>query len=223
MGRFVVKRLALLCLLAGCLRSTEYHCMDSTQCSGGVCQPIGFCSFADTTCSTGQRFGDSAGGYANACVGDGTDAGVTDSMGSDSLPPDTGGGGCPASYAAVNGGQGNHVYRIVTALDDWDAQRDACAADGANAYLVIPDSADELGAVSTLFMQTQTFWVGVTDAQTEGTFLTVKGDAETFLPWAPGQPNNTGNSDCVEADRSQHTYNDRTCGTPERAICECEP
>ncbi|HEY4176311.1 MAG TPA: C-type lectin domain-containing protein [Kofleriaceae bacterium] len=224
MGRVVVKRIVLLSLLAGCLRSTEYHCMDSSQCSGGTCQPVGFCSFADTTCTTGQRFGDSAGSYASACVGDGTDAGVTDGMGSDTLPPDTGGGACPGTYAAIMGGQGNHVYRVVMGTDDWDTQRAACAADGANAYLVIPDDATELAAVANRFSgQTQTFWVGITDAATEGTFLTVKGAAATFLPWQGGQPDNSGNSDCVETNRTQHTYNDRTCGTQERAMCECEP
>lgn len=218
-----MKRLALLCLLAGCLRSTEYHCTDSSQCSGGTCQPIGFCSFADTACSTGQRFADSAGSFANACVGDGTDAGVTDGMGSDTLSPDTGGGACPSTYAAVAGAQGNHVYRTVVATADWETQRAACAADGANAYLAIPDDANELVAVSSLFTQTMTFWVGITDAQMEGTFLTVKGATATFLPWQGGQPNDTGNSDCVEASRTQHTYNDRTCDIQKRAICECEP
>jgi hypothetical protein len=204
------------------LRSTEYHCTDNTQCSGGTCQPIGFCSFADTSCSTGQRFGDSAGSYANSCVGDGTDAGVRDGMGGDALPPD-GGGGCPGSYNAVNGGQGNHVYRVLTATSGWDTQRAACAADGANAYLAIPGDANELAAIASLLQQTQTFWVGISDQQTEGTYLTVKGDAASFLPWESGQPNNTGNSDCVEASSTQHTYNDRSCGAPERAVCECEP
>lgn len=218
-----MKRLVLLCLLAGCLRSTEYHCMESSQCNGGTCQPIGFCSFADATCATGQRFADSAGSLASSCVGDGTDAGVPDGGVVDTMPIDTGGGGCPSTYESVNGGQGNHVYRTITQLDDWDAQKAACAADGPNAYLVIPDDANELNAVSTLFMQTMTFWIGVTDAQTEGTFLTVKGAPATFLPWQTGQPNDVGNSDCVEASRTAHTYNDRTCATQERAICECEP
>jgi len=54
----------LLCLLAGCLRTTEYRCSSSGQCgTGGTCESTGYCSFADTSC--GQRYGNEAGPYAN--------------------------------------------------------------------------------------------------------------------------------------------------------------
>jgi hypothetical protein len=209
--------MTVLALTAGCLRSTEYHCSDSAQCSGGVCESVGFCSFSDTSCPSGQRFGESAGSYANECVGDAIgDAGVD-------APGDGPVSGCPASYAAVSGGQGNHVYRATMNSATWDAQRTACAADGANAYLAIPDDAGELMAINGLFMFSNTYWVGVGDAATEGVYLNVKGDPQTFLPWAGGQPNNNGDSDCVEVNRFDRTFNDTRCGGQNRAVCECEP
>ena len=218
----MVKTLVLALLLGGCLRATEYHCADDTACSGGTCQPNGYCSFADPACDSGQRFGDSAGASANTCVGDtGLDGGIDASA--DAAPPDGPPASCPASYAAIPGGQGNHVYRLVPMPNDWSAQRTACAADGATAHLAIPDDATELGALTNLFNQTPTFWIGITDAATENTFLTVTGAAATFLPWAPGQPNDTGNSDCVEVNRQARTFNDTRCNEDQRAVCECEP
>lgn len=43
-------------------------CADSTQCSGGICQPTGYCSFDDADCSTGQRYG-AADKLSGVCVG----------------------------------------------------------------------------------------------------------------------------------------------------------
>ena len=219
-----MKRLAFLVFLggllaAGCLRDTSYRCATDSACAGGTCQGNGFCSFVDATCASGQRFGDSAGDASNTCVGEtGMDAGV-DAARDDALPDAP--RGCPASYAPRANGQGNHVYRIVVAQDAWETQRATCAAEGA--YLAIPDDATELAAISGLFNQTSSYWIGISDAATEGTFVTVQGAAATFLPWAVGQPNDTGNSDCVEVNRFAGTFNDTRCGDGQRAVCECEP
>lgn len=211
---------ALLAVVpAGCLRGTEYRCAGDEQCSGGVCQPVGYCSFLDASCSSGQRFADSAGEYANTCVGgDLPDAGVDMA----DAPPDQM-RGCPDNYMSVTNGQGDHVYRVIVAQEDWDVQVAACSADGSNAYLAIPDDATELQAISSLFMVTQNFWVGISDLDTEGTFVTVRNTPAAFLPWDDNQPNNTNDSDCVSADRIDQTYNDQRCNTNLRAVCECEP
>lgn len=211
---------ALALLLGGCLRSTEFHCIDSTQCGGGVCQPVGFCSFDDSGCPTGQRFGDSAGSLAGTCVaGDGIDAGVDDAP--IDVPIDTA-PACPPSYAAVTGAPANRVYRLITNQESWETQRTACAADGANAYLAIPDDAEELMAINTLLPNGVDWWIGVGDAATEGTYVNVKGAPQTFLPWDQNQPNNINNADCVEVHEYNQRWNDTTCGMDLRAICECE-
>jgi hypothetical protein len=59
--------------LAGCKVTGTFECAISAQCgAGGTCQPLtGFCSFADGTCPSGQRYDDYAGaGLAGSCVGD---------------------------------------------------------------------------------------------------------------------------------------------------------
>lgn len=217
----------LVASLGGCLRTTEFQCIDSTQCAGGVCQPVGYCSFSDSGCPSGQRFGNSAGSYAGKCAGEGgpDDAGV-DAPGDDAAidaPIDMATSACPASYAAVAGAPVNRVYRSITTSASWDTQRTACAADGANAYLAIPDDAAELMAINTLAAANSDYWIGVTDAATEGTYLNVKGAAQTFLPWDNGQPNNINNSDCVEVHQINRTWNDTLCATTmSAALCECE-
>ena len=47
-----------------------YSCERDDQCSGGTCS-AGFCSITDSTCTSGLRYGDSAGGLSNTCVGAG--------------------------------------------------------------------------------------------------------------------------------------------------------
>ena len=53
---------------AGCLRSIAFHCTTSVECSGGTCETTGFCSFPDTGCTSGQRYGDNSGSVSNQCV-----------------------------------------------------------------------------------------------------------------------------------------------------------
>ena len=76
-----MKRLALLLLAAtGCLKAVAYHCADDFGCINnglqGTCQAQGFCSFPDSNCPTGQRFGDLAGSLSNQCVGGLVDSGI---------------------------------------------------------------------------------------------------------------------------------------------------
>ena len=60
--------------LAGCYGRGSFVCESNDQCSvsgiDGICQPNHACSFADGTCTSGQRYGDSAGTSSGACVGD---------------------------------------------------------------------------------------------------------------------------------------------------------
>ncbi len=66
----------------------SFVCEQSSQCSqgsvAGMCQPNGFCSFDDSSCASGQRYGDLSGSVANSCVGGGQGS---DSGGSDAIVP----------------------------------------------------------------------------------------------------------------------------------------
>ena len=62
-----------------------FVCQSDTQCSSqgrsGTCQPNGWCSFADTACPSGQRYGSLGGDLSFLCVGQpasGDDGGLTE-------------------------------------------------------------------------------------------------------------------------------------------------
>lgn len=72
-----VPAVALAIALAGCsLPPSIFQCAADEQCVGtgggaGVCEPTGYCSFADSACAADRRYGDLApAGIAGQCVGD---------------------------------------------------------------------------------------------------------------------------------------------------------
>ncbi len=207
----------------GCLRGTEYRCTSSDQCGpSGTCQTrVGFCGFPDPQC--GERFGDSAGALANQCVG-GTpqlDAGHDSAITHDAPLIDGTQNNCPGGYSAIASYPG-HQYKLIAA-GSWDSQVAACAGAAPLAYLAIPDEAAEITALDTL-VTTGTYWVGISESS--GSFTTVKSATQTFLPWAPSQPNTTGNSHCVEVSAMGPALGEMDldrCSDARVAICECEP
>lgn len=67
--------------IAAC-KSSTFTCVGPDDCSGGMCQATGYCSFPDDDCPSHQRYGDhAASGYAGTCVGSGSTG--TDASGSD--------------------------------------------------------------------------------------------------------------------------------------------
>ncbi len=211
-----------LALCASCLRQTEFRCASDNQCNpGGMCQmDVGYCSFSDSACSSGQRFGESAGPYSSQCVGGqtGGDDGGIDGPPIDGLPA-----GCPGNYGALTGGNPGHVYRKVPgANQDWVTQDNFCRASSARAYLAVPDDAAELTALHT--EAGGLFWVGINDRVMEGMFVKSTGGPAVFLPWATGEPDDGGGAntqDCVAGIAA--TISSEKCGDAHPAVCECEP
>jgi Lectin C-type domain len=202
----------------GCLRSTEFRCFQNSDCGAiGVCEPVGYCSVPNTDCAgTGRSFSDSAGqGLSSTCVpagGPGRDAGVDAPIDG---PVNT---RCPAPYAAVAGSA--HLYkRLPNTM--WNAARDECKRGNTSAYLAVPDDATELMNLATVAMATP-FWIGLDDQQQNGTFMTQKGVAATFLPWANNQPDANGGKDCVQAISDTQIATEK-CNMMRTAVCECEP
>jgi hypothetical protein len=114
-----MRALALLAvvLVAGCLRSTAYHCGNDTDCqkggAQGTCEPESFCSFPDPDCASGKKFGDLSGPLSNTCVGGGGGDGGVDIDGSPGIDAnnDIDGDGVPNATdncaAIANADQGN--------------------------------------------------------------------------------------------------------------------
>ena len=77
----IAMRLAVCAFVLGIAACTPYagggayHCENDTQCAGGPgggrCEMLnGLCSFTDLDCTSGQRYGTSAGTLSGVCVGD---------------------------------------------------------------------------------------------------------------------------------------------------------
>ena len=85
-----------------CSSELGFVCSDDAECGDrGVCQPNRFCSLADETCASGQRYDDQAGELAGLCVG------KTQGSGDPSGPGQGGGGsgsgGSGGAWSAANG------------------------------------------------------------------------------------------------------------------------
>ncbi|XP_013876584.1 C-type lectin domain family 4 member K [Austrofundulus limnaeus] len=76
------------------------------------------------------------------------------------------------------------------------------------------------------------FWIGLTDSETEGSWLWVDRSPLDKSFWINGEPNNMGNppdgEDCAalkvdRADGDLQTWNDFPCSYAARIICEKPP
>jgi C-type mannose receptor len=213
--------LVIVLACVGCIRAATFQCAESDQCVRdgvqGKCETVGYCSFPDPGCASGERFGDFSVPYANQCVGD-SDAGMSADAVDDARSPDA--LGCPSGYSTLPGVP-TRQYRKLLTTAPWTNHRTACEAEGGNIYLAIPDDMTELSAIVTFAGADS--WIGIDDIAVEGTFQTVRGTTPTFLPWAPGEPDNAGNQDCVEVLAASSKFATLNCSAPRIAVCECEP
>lgn len=214
---------------AGCIKPAAFECETDTQCEhggvAGTCEPTGACSFPDTSCTSGRRYGSLSGPYSDQCVAASSelDAGLGDGPASivdasPDAPPDA--MSCPWSYTTLVGG-GTKRYRLIGDPAPWANQRAACRADSTRSQLVVPANADELKAISNLAGTDA--WIGIYDAPLEGTYITSYNQPATYLPWAENEPDNMGNQDCVRALAGGVAIETQLCATESVAVCECIP
>lgn len=221
----------LAAMTCGCLRDTSYKCTLDEQCgAGGVCEMSvgGYCAFADTSCSSGRKFGTQAGTYSGQCVGGttGSDGGV-DTAGNPDGTIDTPMGGidaarCPSDFTKLSGAPATRYYKLITAADNWVNQKTVCTNAGMNTYLAFPENMMELQAMDALAGSINTYWVGISDLQTSGTWMNVKGATQGYLPWDQGSPSAGATKDCVEALTQNTTIDNVACTGTLPTICACE-
>lgn len=136
---------------------------------------------------------------------------------------------CGAGFERITGAPAR--YLLVSSPVAWPEARDACAAFGPGHALALPGDDAERIALSTVATEASPdrWWLGGTDVAAEGTWLDLDGAPITYLPWAPGEPNNTGGAEnCLDvlADPAEggarvDRYDDRTCTAPYPYICAC--
>ena len=215
--------ISLVVAAPGCVHDSSFSCSTDSECGGnGNCEGNSFCSFPDTTCSEGRRFGQWSGSVANQCVDAASNGGCSAAYHTPTTGTGSGSGGAP-----LTGGSnafGAHRYRGITSTAPWASQRDACAADGTSSYLAIVDDSTEFSSITQFVsgLDSTKIWVGVDDLATEGSYVTVRGGVAGYLPWATNQPDG-GTQDCVATTKDSRRYTDELCTDAYVAVCECEP
>ncbi len=223
MGRLAVVAIVLGAGV-GCIKPGVFECEVDSQCEhagvAGTCEPTGACSFPDSECTSGKRYGSLSGARSDQCVAADSDFDIMPDAAPPiaDAPPDA--PPCPAGYMALPGG-GNKLYRLVAEPAPWANQRATCRADGSPSQLAVPGDAAELQAISTLAGTDA--WIGIYDAPLEGSYITSYNQPATFLPWAENEPDNMGNQDCVRALAGGLAIETQKCATESIAVCECVP
>lgn len=140
------------------------------------------------------------------------------------------GGVCPCDVAYWPDTQ--HAYMFCTATSDWQTADENCAAYGYR--LVTFDSAPEgewVEATVLTYPDGPSWWIGFTDATTEGDWLWSDGSPVTYTNWADGEPNNGHGQECFRSTEedcgmikwSGAAWNDYPCQCPaESSVCEAD-
>lgn len=111
---------------------------------------------------------------------------------------------------------GGRCYRIRGTPQSWDDAEASCQTWGG--HLVRPRDAAEEDFLRTAGAPSE-YWLGFSDAASEGSFVGPVGDVLTYSRWAPGAPRSTPPwRDCVLSSGSGWT--DENCSDQAPYVCE---
>ena len=116
---------------------------------------------------------------------------------------------CSAGFTFTSYAGGSSCYRLTTSASGWSTANAEAASLGG--WLAAIGSVQENVAarafVDATFVGNNQFFIGFTDAATEGTFVWSNGQAVTYTNWNAFEPNNAGNEDVTEM-LSNGSWND---------------
>ena len=128
-------------------------------------------------------------------------------------PPPT----CMMSPAYSQIHQGRR-YRSEAAATNYMAAQTSCNAEGGHLVVVTDDTENDY----VRNMISENAWIGYSDTDVEGSFVWATGTANLFIHWGGGQPDNSGDEDCVETN-TNGDWNDLPCSRDRDFVCECDP
>ncbi|KAM9115157.1 CD209 antigen-like protein C [Pangshura tecta] len=110
-------------------------------------------------------------------------------------------------------------YFFSTSTKSWSDAKQFCTNE--DSHLVIVNTKQEQAFLSNHIIESDVYWLGLSDSATEGEWRWVDGSPLSIRFWASGEPNNVGQQgeDCGSF-RSDGKWNDATCSLTEHWICE---
>ena len=209
------------CGLGGFTCSGNRCACTGVICSGtchaeGVCCQASDCGAGDFTCS-GNACACAGVVCSGTCHGDGECCGAGDCAG---------GQDCSAIHRCApdcaEHTRGTSTYLFCAGALPWTGARAGCADHGGD-LATISDSAENSWVADTAApSSTLSWWIGLNDRATEGTFLWADGTPVTFTSWVLEEPNDFGGGEDCTAMR-EHTdtgWGDLPCEVERPYICE---
>ncbi|XP_071511496.1 C-type lectin domain family 19 member A-like [Diadema antillarum] len=128
-------------------------------------------------------------------------------------------GCCPEFWTQY----GSYCYRSIAQRKTWTAAGSSCRSFGAE--LASVHSSAENDFVYDLWSLPNKhadagFWIGLNDVSNENNFAYSDGTAYDYQHWAPGEPNNDDNEDCIHLWKNTKEWNDRECSSELAYVCK---
>ncbi|XP_041036045.1 C-type lectin domain family 17, member A-like [Carcharodon carcharias] len=121
---------------------------------------------------------------------------------------------CPRGWEVHN----QHCYRFSTDTVNWDSAKQQCESE--NSHLIIINTEQEQNFIKkSLENNPGTYWIGLTDRESEGNWKWVDGTTMSFTQWDHGEPNNWNNNENCAIIRTSE-WNDYSCTDQFHFICE---
>jgi len=187
------------CVDGGCVPGLLKDCDDDNSCTNDTCDPAAGCDNAvlpdDTPC---EDDGDTC--SVDVCKD----------------------GQCTHDGAGWSGYQG-HCYRYFPDKKSWGDARSHCQSLGGD--LASTADAAENSFAHSLIQGDNAPWTGLNDQASEGSWKWCDGTPAPWLNWNSGEPNNSGNEDCMHlyhypGQPYDKKWNDANCGSAYPFLCE---
>ena len=111
-----------------------------------------------------------------------------------------------------------HCYWLFGQPLNWMDAVDACSGLGSDIHLLTLNDVDESQAVSSAFGGDR-FWAGASDLGSEGAFAWDNGEPWSYAAWAPNQPDDYQQQDCLSV-LGNGLWDDQQCWASHVYVCE---
>uniref|UniRef100_A0A8C1JDR0 C-type lectin domain-containing protein n=1 Tax=Cyprinus carpio TaxID=7962 RepID=A0A8C1JDR0_CYPCA len=113
---------------------------------------------------------------------------------------------------------GKRCFKVFNDPKSWKDAEVTCLNHGGN--LASVHNNKEHAFIKNLVSSSKPFWIGGYDAVSEGTWFWSDGSKMNFRLWNAGEPNNSVEEHCIEANYGGLGYwNDQQCGDQLSFVC----